>query len=266
MEIGRRFGLLTVIGEAEKSKAGRTRSLCKCKCGNEVIVQNSNLTTGHTKSCGCLHNAEYRSFKDLSGCKFGRLTLLRRDFQYPKRGVYWLCKCDCGKLTTVSYANLITKNTLSCGCYGREISKKNFLKHGKSNTKLYGEWQNMKNRISPHYIQREDYYDRGINICQEWQKDFLAFSKWALANGYKPDLTLDRMDNNKGYSPNNCRWATVTQQNRNKRNNRNLDYRGETKTIAEWAEYADMKYGTLYSRIRRGWNIKDAIERPIRVS
>lgn len=130
----------------------------------------------------------------------------------------WLCRCECGKEIVVEAYNLKTGHTQSCGCLQREATSVANKTHGKRNTRLYRIWICMKNRC---YRKNHDAYKhyggRGIKVCDEWLHSFKAFNDWAMANGYRDDLSIDRIDTNKGYSPDNCRWATMAEQNKNKR-------------------------------------------------
>ena len=122
----------------------------------------------------------------------------------------------------------------------------------------------MLDRCSnPNYAEHRYYFDRGISICEDWKNDFLAFKEWSERNGYADNLTIDRIDNAKGYSPDNCRWTTTKQQSRNRRNNILITYDGETKTLVEWCEQLNLPYGTIEMRINRGWNGVEAITKPI---
>lgn len=143
--------------------------------------------------------------------------------------------------------------------------------HGEANnkngtrSKLYVAWCHMIERCyNPHSERYESYGGRGITVCAEWKNDFSSFRDWALANGYDKRLTLDRIDNNGNYEPTNCKWSTQKEQCNNRRSNRLLTYKGETKTMTQWAESIGMNVGTLKYRLRLGWSVQDAIETPIR--
>ena len=154
---------------------------------------------------------------DLTGFKFGRLTVIERAATVNKHTM-WLCKCDCGKEIIVDAYNIKTGHTLSCGCLQRERTSKANTIHGKRITRLYRIWVCMKNRCyQQSYHAFKHYGGRGITVCGEWLNDFQAFYEWSMANGYKENLTIDRIDNDKGYSPSNCRWVTMKEQNKNKR-------------------------------------------------
>lgn len=134
-----------------------------------------------------------------------------------------------------------------------------------SKTRLYKEWSSLKirclNERDSHY---PDYGDRGITVCQEWLDSFEAFRDWAIANGYQDSLTIDRIDNNGPYSPDNCRWATMKEQQNNKRSNKLITFEGETHTVTEWAEIKGIDRYALYSRLKRGWPIEKLFSSPRR--
>lgn len=130
----------------------------------------------------------------------------------------WKCVCDCGRTTIVNGQNLKSGNTTSCGCYGIERRNNASKTHGKSNTRLHRIWKAMHSRCYNKKYHAYKYYGgRGITICEEWLHNFKTFYDWAMANGYEENLTIDRIDPNGNYSPNNCRWVTMELQNKNKR-------------------------------------------------
>lgn len=139
-------------------------------------------------------------------------------------------------------------------------------KHGLRHHRLYGIWAGMKNRCyninDPHY---ERWGKREITVCDEWKDDFLAFYHWAIANGYSDDLTIDRIDNDLGYSPNNCKWSTISEQNRNKRNVKFIEYKGQSKLLSEWANEYKIKPKTLWMRLYYyDWPIEKALNEKVR--
>lgn len=194
------------------------------------------------------------AFYDITGNKYGRLTVIKRIPNTLERTTRWLCKCDCGKLHEVNKNMLINGTTQSCGCYARELFMGNKLKetHDESRTRLYRVWQSMKQRCYDKNTNGyKDYGARGITVCEEWLK-YENFSKWAKENGYQDNLTIDRKDNSKGYSPDNCRWLTIKEQNRNKRYNHIIELNGEKHCMGYWSEKLKIPMSTIVNRTNRG--------------
>lgn len=141
------------------------------------------------------------------------------------------------------------------------------IKHGLSKTRIYSIWKDAKCRCSGNITKKSSIYiGRGITMCDEWINDFMTFHKWAIENGYAENLSIDRIDTNNGYYPENCRWTTMVVQQRNKRNNHYLSFNGEIKTISEWSEITNISHATISGRILRGWSTEDALTKPIRKS
>lgn len=138
-------------------------------------------------------------------------------------------------------------------------------KHGGKGTKLYEVWCSMKKRCeSPSLVSYKYYGGRGISVCDEWKKDFTTFRNWAYENGYMEGLSLDRVDNNGNYEPSNCRWATMKEQANNQNHTLKIEYKGQTKTLTEWAEFLEIKWHTLYHRIyRKGWSVERAFSEKV---
>lgn len=264
---GKRFGRLTVVSRSE-NKSGKTCWHCICDCGNEKDILAISLTRGLTKSCGCLHNEELsrRNLIDLTGKKFGRLTVLKRDDNQKGKDATWVCKCDCGNLTKVTSGHLKDGHTKSCGCLSKERMSEITKTHGMTNTRIYRIYHKMHlrcySKVNPAY---PSYGGRGITICPEWlgEHGLENFAKWSFENGYSDNLSIDRIDNNKGYSPENCRWATAKEQANNTRSTVFLTYKGETKPVSEWSKITGIPQDRLSQRKRSGWTDEECIETPL---
>lgn len=206
------------------------------------------------------------------GMRFGRLVVCERlddvIHNNGERERVWRCICDCGNEKVVNENPMKYGGTRSCGCLYRETRpKKGFsAKHGKSRTRLYGLWGGMLSRCrNPKDDSYPNYGARGITVCDEWAQDFLVFEQWAIDAGYKRGLSLDRIDYNGNYCPENCRWATSKQQCNNRSNNIIITIDGEAKTLAEWCEVYDVPYFTIWSRIKKyGRDPVEALTTPIR--
>jgi len=202
---------------------------------------------------------------DLTGMRFGRLVVVKQAEPYTSPGGHrsarWLCKCDCGNEKIIRHSSLVNGDSTSCGCYQKENMARIFKTHGIGNeTRLYRIWQGSKNRcLNPKNRDYWKYGGRGITYYEPWVKDFIAFRDWAFANGYKDSLTLDRNDNDKGYSPDNCRWVSYEIQENNRRNNSFIEIDGVKKTIAQWARYMNVSSNLICDRIKNGWNERDAV-------
>ncbi len=202
--------------------------------------------------------------KDLTGERFGRLTVIGLAERGRNGRTLWLCRCDCGMETIVFANNLRRGSTQSCGCIHKERTAEINKKHGMAKTRLFGIWVKMKQRCyNPNNPKFPIYGAEGKVICDEWQ-DFGLFYKWAMASGYRDDLTIDRIDNSKGYAPGNCRWATAKEQANNRRTCRVVEYNGKSQTIKQWAEELGIDYHALIYRFNKGWTVGKALTTPIR--
>ena len=196
--------------------------------------------------------------KDLSGAIFGKLTVIKRieDHYYPngRHDVAYLCRCQCGREVEVLGIHLRSGHTQSCGCFRKETTRQNRTKHGATNDPLYSTWKNIKGRCyNPNNPSYAYYGGRGIQVCEEWQHDYLKFAEWATSNGYDPQLSIDRIDFNGNYEPSNCRWVGQEVQSNNTRRNIFITFNNETHTVKEWSQLLKISYSCLWSRLKRGW-------------
>ena len=198
---------------------------------------------------------------DLTNKRFGRLFVVGRAENSKEGKPTWKCECLCGNIVTIRGAALSSGHTVSCGCYCRDTH----TSHGGESTRLYNVWRSMKARcLTPSHKAYTDYGGRGITVCKEWL-NFSKFREWALSNGYDENApkwvcTLDRINVNKGYAPENCRWVDMFEQGRNKRNSKIIEYNGEQHTLREWADILGIGYQTLYARITRyGYSVNLAL-------
>lgn len=202
-------------------------------------------------------------FIDLTGQKFGRLTVIER-YKSSKGGhTRWKCMCDCGRETISCADGLRNGQTTSCGCLNREKIIKARQTHGMWKSRIYRIWKGMISRCccetDGNY---KNYGGRGIAVCEEWLHNFQAFYDWSTQNGYADNLTIDRIDNDKGYYPYNCRWITFKKQQNNRRNNHNITFNGETHTLSEWSEITGVSYQHFYAMATNpNVNIKDVLEK-----
>ena len=262
---GEKFGRLTVIKYTGKNdKRGNTIWLCKCDCGNIVEANAYRLKNDEKKSCGCLYKENLEKIHgnyNLIGKKYNLLTVLEK--AYVKNGKkYWKCLCDCGNISYRTTTDLVNNKIKSCGC-----KKKAKLPIRIKGTRLYSIWSGMKRRCN-NATDREykNYGGRGIKVCEEWNDSSYNFYNWAINNGYRDDLTIDRIDVNGNYEPNNCRWTTWKEQENNRRNNDIIEYNGETHSLQEWTRILpiNISQSVLWGRIHKyKWTIEKAFSTPI---
>ena len=197
--------------------------------------------------------------ESIIGKKFGRITVIKRD-SYRKGKTMLECLCDCGNLKIISRSDLVAGKTKSCGCLRKETAAHTgvlITKHGMSGTRLWTIWSSMIARCAnKKHNAYQNYGERGIKVCAEW-KNFLPFYDWAINNEYTDELTIDRIDNDGDYEPNNCRWATYKVQGNNRRNNHVINICGCKKTVSEWAGIVGINPATLSFRIKSGWAKSD---------
>jgi hypothetical protein len=204
---------------------------------------------------------------DITGQKFNRLTAIEPVYKGKNSVWYWKFKCDCGNEKVCNSVEVRRGKTKSCSCLALERNKdgRYTRKHGLSDSRLYSIHSGMKGRCYRKTHSNYKYYGgRGIKICDEWlgKDGFIHFYEWAINNGYKKGLTIDRIDVNKGYSPDNCRWTTRLKQCNNKRNNCYVTFNGITHTTSEWSKLLGFGREGISARLRNGWTIEEALTIP----
>jgi len=202
-------------------------------------------------------------FIDRTGLRFGRLVVL--GFA-GKRGTnnFWLCRCDCGQEKEVAWSALGAGLTRSCGCLRDELIRTQCRTHGRARTPEYVSWCSMINRCTNEADKTyQNYGARGITICERWRH---SFENFFADMGKKPSSghSIDRIDNDGHYTPENCRWATALQQSRNRRRRHRVTFRGETHCLTEWAEITGLKFSLLSDRFKAGWPPELALTTPAR--
>ena len=211
-----------------------------------------------------------------TGDRFGRLTVIRLDhIQHnlpTKKGhssniEYYLCICDCGNTKIVRKPNLLYKRCRSCGCLeseNRRRKKPTLIKHGLSHLRLYHIWHGMKRRCyNPSDYGYKQYHDKlKITICKEWKNNIKNFIEWALKNGYQDNLTIDRINTYKGYSPDNCRWVTSAEQMKNTTRTRLYTFNNKTQCLSDWCKEYKIHRNTIDYRLHNGWSIEKALTTP----
>lgn len=202
-----------------------------------------------------------RSYEDLTGKTFFRLTVVKP--VTVNRRTKWECKCSCGETKIVDGLELINGHVKSCGCLHKDAMAERAKKsktYGYTHHRLYACYYRMRHRCENAADgSYKRYGGRGIKVCDEWKNDIMAFINWGLENGYKEGLSIDRIDNDGDYSPENCRWADARQQSNNRHTNKYVSYNGETHTVSEWSRIIGISPLTLNARLSSGWNVEDAL-------
>lgn len=280
---GMQFGRLTVISRVHNDIYQHPRWLCACVCGKSKTVDGACLRGGLTRSCGCL-SAELSADRrrrtkgiarpsqviDLTGNVYGYLRVVKREGRTADSDYLWKCLCErCNTEIDVRGGNLRSGHTKSCGCLQRDMTAAARTTHGMSSHHLYSVWNGMIRRCeNPKDAAYADWGGRGIQVCAEWHNK-QEFFDWALTHDYADGLQLERTDNDRtdrGYSPENCYFATPRQQSRNKRNTIFLTRNGETKPLVEWSEITGIPQSTMRQRIKAGWSSDDVVSRPLLTS
>lgn len=208
--------------------------------------------------------------KDLTGMRFGRLTVVKKVEAYHRKDgkteSRYLCRCDCGTEKILQGRYLTGGDTKSCGCLRSETQRKRRKTHGMTNTRIFHIWDGMINRCRNDRKNTKHWHGKEIEVCTEWlgEHGFNNFYNWSIKNGYAENLTIDRIDVDGNYEPSNCRWVDYGIQNNNSANNVKIEYKGESKTIAEWAKEYGINYQTLYSRLKNGWGIDKALNKSLK--
>lgn len=202
---------------------------------------------------------KYNSIK--TGDQFGRLTAMDRSGKQCNSHYYRYFKCDCGNVKEILENNVMRGCTQSCGCLHNELLSKRCIKHRQTKSRLYRIWSLMKHRCLNKNNKNFSYYGgRGIKVCEQWINNFISFRDWAITNGYQSHLSIDRIDNNGNYCPDNCRWITLPEQQKNKRNT--IKFNGEC------AKDASIKLGgcgnLVSGRMRLGWTKKEAFTKTLK--
>ena len=194
---------------------------------------------------------------------YNRLTAIEKTEPGKRGQTRWIFKCECGNTRIVDAIDVKKGKTKSCGCLQPLMAIKTHTVHGMCGTRIYTTYDDMKQRCrNKNHKNFANYGGRGITVCDEWVNSPQAFFEWALANGYTDELTIDRIENNKGYCPSNCRWATMTEQSRNKRSNVLITIENQIKTLTEWSLEFGTNRITAAIRIKNGWDPIDAVSIP----
>lgn len=203
-------------------------------------------------------------FVDMTGKRFGRYTVIKRVENDKHGNAVWLCRCDCGNEKNVVGRSLRSGVVVSCGCYHKDDIRVRETTHNESKTRLFHIWQKMKSRCYNAKNKFYSYYGgRGISVCDEWKDDYSAFSAWSKSNGYDDTLTIDRIDHDGNYCPQNCRWVSRKVQQNNTRYTHLFTINGETHSIAEWCRIYNVPHERVRQRVvNKGWDILDALTVP----
>lgn len=265
------YGRLKPIRVAPRGGSGHERWEFRCECGAVKVARACHVLSGRTQSCGCLHAERTRDVSRSQtgiapGDRFHRLTAVA---ECPRDGGFarWSFRCECGTEVVVLAGKVKSGHTKSCGCFGREASRARRYKHGKGDqkTKEYRAWCGMKQRChNPRSSAYQDYGGRGITVCDRWLgPDGFGhfFADMGLAPS--PAHSVDRLDNSRGYSPDNCAWRTRVEQMNNRRGNVTLTHDGEALTVAEWATRLGIKQTTIRARLRMGWSTEKVLTTPL---
>ena len=272
-EIGDIVKCYKIIGYEEFDKDFKYK--CECvKCGSITLQTNHTLNKNKGRGCKNCWTDSY-IHNDLIGKRFGCYTVVgigTKNHYRNEQG--YICRCDCGNEADITLSKITRKNHVCClKCRPKYLETNNgsYL-HGKSKTQIHNVWLGILARCYAEYnTAYKRYGAKGVTVCDEWQgkQGFVNFYNWSMENGYEEEkaengrnvLTIDRIDNSKGYSPDNCRWVTNFEQANNKSTNRRYEYNGEVHTISQWAIIYNIKYATLRNRLSNGMEFEKAIQK-----
>lgn len=255
--IGQKFGKLTVIDSYRKRLGKNNRvniiCVCKCDCGNIINCTASRLKQGQ-KGCGCLQKFNFDKYKNKI---YNGITIIK--LVDSKKKIIE-CKCKCGNIFQCQLTDLISTkhHIIGCNkCPEHLNPKAKYIWNSKVEyNRILRIFNGMKDRCYNKNNKDYKWYGgKGIKICEEWLNSKLSFYNWAIANGYRDNLTIDRIDSNGDYEPNNCRWATMIEQQNNKKSNVKYEYKGEYLTIPQIARLNNININTFRSRMRKYKNI-----------
>ncbi|PTE79287.1 hypothetical protein [Staphylococcus gallinarum] len=205
--------------------------------------------------------------KDMVGYRFNGCKVLKRNGVNKDNRAIWVCVCKCGNIFQATGKSIRNGHVKSCGCYRKKVTGKQGRKnktHGDTNTRLYNIYRGMKQRCYYTNAQNyEKYGDKGIKICEEWLEDFSNFKRWSLKNGYGENLSIDRIDNNGNYEPDNCRWVDAKTQTRNRSITKRAIFQGELLTLGEISEITGMSFSKVHYMYKQGMNF-DEVKRTIK--
>lgn len=207
---------------------------------------------------------------DLVGKTFNEFTVLAEAPRHIRangqRVRIWKCRCSCGNIRYLNKRELESGKRKSCGCKHDEYLSKSNTEHGDSHLRLHNIWSGMRARCYCETDYHFKWYGgRGIKMADEWRDNYASFKEWALSSGYEPCLSIDRVDNNGDYTPENCRWVTQKEQSNNTRRNHYISAFGETLTLTQWAEKTSIAAPTIRRRLKSGWTPEEALTKPIRL-
>lgn len=263
---GQKFGRLTAISHCTHiSETGKRRTVWRfiCDCGNIKDIVGNDVTSGRTRSCGCLHDeaAKAANLIDLTGLRFGKLVVVSETNRTASKRVRWLCRCDCGRIKPIHGQRLTSGLADSCGCESSAKRSAAKTTHGhtinRTFSPTYNTWAGMLARCTnQNHTGYTRYGGAGITVCDTW----LTFENFLADMGEKPrNMSIDRINPALGYFKENCRWATNSEQATNKTSVPRFLHDGKNLSAAEWSKITGISSGTIRARIRLGWTTEEAL-------